>query len=412
MGFRNALKYKRRSLQICFIVAVGAFVITSIGSFTISFKEKFLKDMLENTAHGKIYYTGYYQKQEISPLELSMNNYETITAKMFAKDNTMLISPSISAGVVVSKKDESANMFCMGIKPFTDKNGKNVFNTYKIYKNTLLAGRFFKNNNDSGIMISSYTAGVLKCTLNDRIILFTSDSYGSFNAVELPVIGIFKTGYVDKDENICLADIKSVQQLVGLENRATEISLFFNDILKADTFKTDYAEILKTHNLEFYSWKDLLGPMISLIDFGMLFNTLVYFIFMLVATVGIMNTVLISIFDRIRDIGTLRSIGFTRMDVNSMIMAEVFILGLFGAVLGTAVGGSLIYWLSVVGIPISNESKEFAGSFFNSNRIYPVFGFKYLIDPLVVSAIVPVLSAIYPLRVLRKKKIKELLGYI
>lgn len=412
MGMRNVIKYKRKSIQVILIISIGAFVITAIGAFTVSYEEKFLKDMLENTAHGKIYYKGYYKKQEISPLGLSIPNYKNIIKNIISKDSSVEITPSISAGAVVSKGDKSLNMLCTGIQPYSDRENKNVFTSYRVYKNAVLDGRFFLNNNDTGIIISSYTALNLGCRLNDRIILFTADSYGSFNAVELKIIGIFQTGYIDKDENICIADLKSIQKLVGLEGRATEISLFFDDIKKAGTFKESYREIIKDNNLEFYSWKDLLGGMLSIIEFGKIFQLIIYLIFIVIASVGITNTVLISIFDRIRDIGTLRAIGYTKHDIDAIILSETFVLGIIGSATGTLIGGILIYYLSVAGIPISNESKELAGSMFSSNRIYPVFKLQYMVYPFVISTIVPLLSAIYPLTILRKMKIRELLGYV
>ncbi|HAM38871.1 MAG TPA: hypothetical protein DCP53_05705 [Elusimicrobia bacterium] len=410
IGTRNLFKYKRRSLQIIIIILIGAFVITAIGGFTTGFIDNYMKDIVENTSHGKIYFKGFYQKQEISPLELSIVNYKEIIEEIKNKDNTTILSPSISAGIVLSSNENSTNIMCQGISPFSDK--KEIFPTYKVYHSAVVQGRFFENNNDTGILIGSYTASNLKCKINDKVILFTSDSYGSFNAVELKIIGIYKTGYIDKDEDICLIDLSSMQKLVGLENRVTEISLFFNDINKADTFKNSNIDLIQKYNLEYLSWKDLLGSLIYAIDIGNKFNLIIYIIFIVVAAVGIMNTILISIFDRMRDIGTLRSIGFTKNNVTHMLITELFILGFIGSVLGVIMGGYLIYYFSIHGIPISDSAREMAASFFSGNRIYPGFNLKILIYPLIISCIVPLLSSIYPIIIMRKLKIKEALGYL
>lgn len=387
-------------------------MITAMAGFTSGMMDKFMNDMLENTAHAKIFLKGYYQKQEIAPLELSIPDYTAIIKKLKSKTPDLLTSAGISAGAVVSCGTNSLNLMCQGIAPFSGKDDKELFPMYGVYQRSVIAGNFFTGNGQTGVLISRYAAENLQCSLNDRIILFTSDSYGSFNAVELPVIGIFQTGYRDRDENICLADLASIQRLTGLEDRASEISLVFQDIREADAFLKQDEGILRKHNLEYFTWKELLGTYLYLVDAGNQFSYAIYIIFIIVAVVGIMNSVLISVFDRIRDIGTLRAIGFTKNDVSFMVFSELAVIGFAASLIGTALGGLLIYYFSVHGIPISESTKDVMNNFTNTNMIYTAFKWVYLVIPFLVSFLVPVLSALYPVSIMRKIKIKEALGYL
>lgn len=410
MGFRNILKYKRRSIQVGLIVMIGAFVITAMAGFSSGLMEKMMKDLLDSIAHGKIYYRGYYQKQKISPLKFTIPGYKKLIIEINSVDKSVLMSPSISAGVVVGHNNHSFNMACQGFNPYSGKNNDILFPAYKVYRNSVLYGRFFKDNTDQGILISSYVATVLNCNLNDKVILFASDSYGSFNAVELKVIGIFRTGYKDKDENICITDLNSIQNLVGLEKKATELSLVFDDISKADTFDTKITAILNYYNLEYFSWKKLIGLLLWVIDTGNTFVYIIYLIFVVIAAVWIMNMVLITIFDRARDIGTLRSIGFTKNNVTMMIITEVLLLGVIGAFIGTLIGGGLIYYFSIYGIPVFDSARDLMSGYNMANRIYTGFKPSYLIVPFIISSLIPVIASIYPLLIMRKMQIRETLG--
>lgn len=411
IGVRNILKYKRRSLQVALIVAVGALVMTYIGGFTAGFYQKYLDELLESTSHAKLFRAGYYEKQEISPLELSIENYAAVAEEIRSVEPAAVVSPSISAGVIVSKDDESLTMFCQGIEPFFGEQSDRVFPSYKAYRDRIVSGRFFSSNDEPGILIGTSAAANLSCAVGQSLILFTSDRYGSFNAVELPVIGIYRTGNKDKDEDTCLVTLPQAQRLTGLEGRATEISLLFPSIEYADTFKSRIAGVIERHGLEYFTWKDLMGSMMAAIDLGNKFSLVIYVIFLIVAGVGIMNTVLLSVFDRIRDIGTLRAIGYTKNDVTAMIEVENLLLGAAGALLGTLAGGAILYYFSVYGLGISEATREFI-SFGLEERIYPLFRWRYLVMPFLASLAIPVIAALYPLFLVRKMKIKEALGYL
>ncbi len=408
MGFRNIGKYRRKSLQIMVIVFVGSFVITSVGGLYNGLLESLMNALIENTSHGKVYRKGYYQKQEISPLELSITGYRTVIDRLKSVNNTAIFSPSISAGVVLSHENESYNILCQGIEPYAE--GKNIFSIYKVYSKAVISGRFFGSNSDSGIIISSYAANSLNTRLGNKIIVFTADSYGSFNAVELEIIGIFDTANREQNENICLMNLENMQKLTGLEDRVTEIAIFFEDILESDSFLKNNASLLKENNLEYYSWKELLGSYMLLSDLFKVFGWILYLIFIVVAAVGITNTVLISVFDRIRDLGTLRAIGFTGNGVSLLLIIEVLLLGFFGSVIGVSLGGYLVYYFSIHGIVMPQYAQDMS-NLYSANRIYTSFQLSYLVTAFLISSIVPVLSALYPTLVFRKIKIKDALGY-
>ncbi|MFQ3675529.1 MAG: FtsX-like permease family protein [Endomicrobiia bacterium] len=409
LGLRNIVKYKRKSLQVVVITFLGAVVMSLISGFTDGMFKKFLNDMLEETAHGKIYYKEYYKKQEISPLELVIKNYSEIKSEISRIETKIKIFPSLKNGVVLTKEDSSVNIFCQGIVPFDD-NGE-MFSSFKVYEKKIVKGKFLTSNKDKGLLISSFVATDLGCDVGDKIIIFSGDSFGSFNAIELEVVGIFNTGNRIKDESICFVDLYSMQKLLSLENGVTEISLFFDDYKHSESFREKISSVLEKYNLEYYSWKELLGFMLQAINMGKIFYVIIYVIFLVVAAVGIMNTVLISMFDRIRDIGTLRAIGFSKNDISFIVIIEMFIVGLIGATTGILIGGAILYYFSLYGIVIPESTKDVV-SWLADNRIYPLFSLSYLILPFIISLLVPVFSSFYPLSVVRKIKIKTALGYL
>jgi len=413
LALKNTVKYKNRNIQVVFITALGALVLSFLGGFIVGLFEKYVNNILKETDHAKIYRKGYYAKQEISSFELLIKNYHDVIREIKSIEPTLKITPVIKSAVSIVKDEESINIYCIGIQPYAEET-QEEFPSFKSYSRKIVSGSYFNSNRDKGIIISSYTAQQLNYKVGDNLILFSSDKYGSFNAVELPIIGIFKTGYKDKDEQTCLVDIESMKKLLGLdETEITELSLIFDDFNKAEMFKNKINNILGKYELEYFSWKELLGLLVLSIKYGKIFYLIIYLIFLIIAVVGITNTVLISLLDRIRDVGTFLSLGFSRADINKMILSEMLILGFIGATIGILAGSGLLYYYSIYGFPISDASQELLVNLFVSeNRIYISFKLEYLILPFLASLFVPTLSAIYPLLVIRKITIRQALGYV
>lgn len=407
------MKYRRRSVELAIVVVIGGFVLTLLVGFMSGFYANYTDTMLETTAHGKFFGKGYYEKQEIAPLDYRINAFRRVKKEILEAYPSASLSASITAGAVVSFRDNSANMLVVGAETYAVAGDSvDVFPSYRDYAKHVRAGRFFVSNADRGVMIGTRAASNLGCGVGDKVIVFTSDVYGSFNAAELEVIGIFRAGTRDKDTNICLVDLDSIRRLTGLDNAVTEIAAHTDDAAKAEALAAAVAPIVEKEGLEFLSWKELLGSYLYAMKIGDIFMYVIYAIFILVAAVGIMNTVLLSIFDRIRDIGTLRAMGFTKNGVTAMVLAEVAIVGLVGAVIGAAMGGAVVYYFSITGIPLADSTMELMESFFTADALYPVFAFKYLVLPFLAAAIIPVAASIYPILIMRRMKVREALGYV
>jgi ABC-type lipoprotein release transport system permease subunit len=96
-----------------------------------------------------------------------------------------------------------------------------------------------------------------------------------------------------------------------------------------------------------------------------------------------------------------------------MILSEVAILGIAGALVGSVLGGALIYYLSIVGIPISESTMELMESFMPAeDALYPVFAVKYLVMPFLAAAVIPLAASIYPIFIMRRLQVKDALSHI
>jgi putative ABC transport system permease protein len=147
------------------------------------------------------------------------------------------------------------------------------------------------------------------------------------------------------------------------------------------------------------------------LDLTWVFNLVLYLIIGSIAVVGIMNSVLLSIFDRIRDVGTLRAIGMRRSEVFGMFIFEFGLQGVLASLVGVVLGGVVLYILSIYGVPLPAEYESYVSEFGISLVLKPALKFTDVLFSFLLGVGISVLSTIYPLMVIRKMTVRELLSF-
>ncbi len=405
LSFKNALKHKRKSFQIITIIAV----ITAFLFLYLAIIRGMLEDSVEvsvsDVSHISISYKGFYDRRELMPFDLSISNYQSILKEL--KDNypSFYFYPFIQVPTV-AYSDKSINILLQGGE-FFDRD--NLCPKYKnVLDRRMKEGRFFKDNSEKGVVLSAKSAKDLNVKIGDKVIFISYDAYGSFSAIELEVIGIYKSA-----NKVAIVDMESAQKLLGIEGRTLQILTYIGDKNNASEALSKLEPTLSKYNLEGISWRKALGVMVSIIDFSYAFVVVLYLIFATVAIVGITNSVLISVFDRIREIGTLRAMGFFRGEVNGIIFSEILLLGLVGSLAGILIGSIFVGYLAFFGIPLSvyGEMEAQLESFGFIDVLWARFNIIDIVVSFSMGIFVPILASIYPLFVIRRMTVRELLGF-
>jgi putative ABC transport system permease protein len=402
VAFRNMLKYKRRTMLVMLIIFVITFLVLVYSGFISGIFDDMMRNSFYESSHGKIYYKGFYEKKEIFPLELSIRDYQSVVREIKSLYPSCVLVPEISVPTTFTYSSKTVNGLLTGSPIYIDGS---LVDKYKLIKDKMIEGDL-PNAGERGLVISSKMAKSLGVKVGDRVIILTTDVYGSFNAVEVEVKGIYKS---PKNEGI--VDLASAQNLLGLEGRATEILVYLPSHHETKKFSDAVGEVLKKYNLEFFDWKEILGIIAMTLDLTWVFNLVLYLIIGSIAVVGIMNSVLLSIFDRIRDVGTLRAIGMRRSEVFGMFIFEFGLQGGLASLVGVVLGGVVLYILSIYGVPLPAEYESYVNEFGISLVLKPALKFTDVLFSLLLGVGISVLSTIYPLMVVRKMTVKELLSF-
>jgi len=397
IAIRNLLRYKRRTLLTASLIAIGVVFVLLFVAVTGSFKSMMIGQITDSMlGHLQVHRRGYLASIENLPLNmnLKLQAYQKVEDMLTNQPEVEAVSPRIKFGGIFSTFVETTSIRLNGVYP--DRELKAV---------PLLASRLSKGEKGSlkrgEIWIPDLMSRSMKVNLGDTVVIIATNKDGSVNGKQFKVAGVLEnvTGPGGRDGYIHIEDAVEVLRMEEMEiseiairlknfNKVIAFTERLENLLSKEVSKQGSKEASKqgTSMFEVHSWEKL-SPFYNI---ARMIDIMTFFIrIMLIAIVliSIMNVMIMAVYERIREIGTIAAIGTLPGKILSMFVLEGFCLGLVGAVAGTILG-----LITMVVINHSGMTFEFGRQ---------ILMLSASIDPmevLMISGIVIVISVIASLQ--------------
>lgn len=426
MAFRNVLKYRRRSIETFAVLFVGVAAVAIADAFMNGFSDRIVADYAVASGHLRASAKGYAARRATCPLDRIVADPEALAAQ--AREaafgayagrgpgempfTEVVAAPRIRAACALQLGTRSTNVYAAGADAYsTGAGGSSLAMAFRSAR--LLEGRF-PAAGEAGMLLSEKTASRLGARLGDRVIALAGNAYGSFGAVELPLVGVTSG---DPGPEPCLLDLASMRKLVGIETGATEVPIYLVDSRGASVDPRSapqaiaaIASRLEASGLEAEAWNEGSSSLSAMLKFFDIFAYVVYAIFAVVAGSGIANSVLLSIQDRTRDFATLRAVAFGRGAVEAIVALEVAIIGAAASIAAAAASAAFIALLGPEGLVLPEATRGIAE--WIPRSIAARTDLASLAFILAGGVALPLAAAAYPLHALGKMNIREALGYV
>jgi putative ABC transport system permease protein len=413
MALRNAIKYKRRSLQSGFAVFIGVFLIAVGNAYIAGFSGNIVDGAIKESGHLAVMAPGYAERAEMMPLDTCMENSDAAETALREVDPALRTYASIMTSGLVSRADESdltATIVCRGAR-FLDRGL-----LLPAFSRLRLESGRLPVEGERGMVLTQKAARKIGATAGKNIVYLASDRYGGFNVIEIPLVGILSDG-TSFSGDACLMDLESARRLTGIEAGSCEISVYaikessgaMMDPREATAILAAAEAKARDLGLDTLRWDQASGSLASMLEFMDLFMYVMYALFAIVAIVGITNSVLLSVQDRIRDFGTLRAIAFTKNGVSMMIVAETLVVGALASLVAVSMALVLATYLQVNALTLPEAIRDVAG--WMPADIRPLVVPIHFLVSFLAGALIPVLATVYPIGMIRRMSVREALGY-
>lgn len=401
LALRNLWRNRRRSVATLAAIAVGFAAINLFGGYIHDVYAGLQKSAIEGEALGHLTLVkqGYYEAGTLHPDRylFSPKEQQQIEAVVREQPGLRLLSPRLPLSGLISNGKTSTIFIAEGIRAADAA----VFWKDTPQHSQLPAGRI-----DAGLM-SEGLAQLLSIQTDDTVALLASTLEGQTNALDFTVAGTWNTGNAGSNDKSLLLPLAHAQALLDTEG-AARLILLYAPATDAAATRAALLPRLQAAGLkvEIKTWEELSAFYRQVKN---LFDLIFLFLFSIVFTVALMsivNTLSMSVMERVREIGTLRALGSTRAGIIRLFAVEGALLGFMGCVLGVALTLAVSFSINQAGIQYVPPSSS-APVPLTVGWVPDMLGFS-----LVALSLVSMLAAFWPARHAAKIEIVDALGHV
>jgi len=206
------------------------------------------------------------------------------------------------------------------------------------------------------MLIGSWLADDLFVRVGDWVEVRTRTRYGAMQTMELEVVGLVNSPNPVINKGVCYVPLSVAQYDLAMDDAVTEIVLSIPEPRSLEAELSDIRDGLRTvsADLTVVSWRDLAGDFVALAEMKTAGSRVLIFLIFIIAAVGISNTMLIAVYERVREIGMMRALGMQNASVRLAFLLEAGGIGLLGGIFGLAVGAAATFWIVNWGIDYSS----------------------------------------------------------
>ncbi len=411
IAWRNLMRNKRRTFLSALTIAVGMMYFAMMDSLMAGMDKQAVDNMVNlSTGAIKIQSRAYEAEQETFPLEFAIESENQIIELLSDDSRVKGISPrTIFMGQLSNYED------MVPVRGIVVNQERDTL-VYSLMEH--IEGVYFSDNSVNEILVGSSLAEDLGLALDSQITLYSESKYETPTADAFVVVGIINSPDPTINSNTIFITESAGEELLDLEGLHSEINISLYDRNSFDDMLDDMVEIQRTLQAALPSdtvltfretGADFIKMMESKSGFGYMMLSVVLFI----AAVGIFNTVLMSVYERIREIGVLRAHGMHPRDLTTIFMFEGFYTGVLGSVMGSILAIIVTYYFVEVGLDYSELASDMDLSTMpvSMTIMYGVWNIPQIINAAIFSTIIATIAAVIPARKAGKLSVTDALRH-
>ena len=383
MAFRAISRNRRRSFFSALAISVGLALLILMSSVLAGEMGSAIeKAILLQSGHLQIRAASYDENKSSLKWEDLVQNPDQIASQIAAFDQVKAATPRLYASGFITKGNDSAGARIYGIEPQSVANDP--------YREGIISGSYLSSDDREGLLVGKPLADKLHLNAGDQVNLSVNTANGDVSEQVFTVRGIFSTGTYGFDNGTIFLPLAKAQAITQAENHASTIFVLLNDTVDTDSV----ANALSAGpGLKILTWKEL-NPMV--VDFettAQSYMSLFYLIILAIVVSVIINTLIMSVYERTREIGILTAIGMKGRRIMGLFLAECSLLGVGGVLMGIVLGLLAVYLFNINGFYIGNMGLT---GMLVTDTIYARLTVDNIINLSIVTFIFTILAGLYP----------------
>jgi ABC-type lipoprotein release transport system permease subunit len=378
------VRNKRRSGLTLIAIALGLALVIALHALEIGAMEGSIDNNIRvQSGHVQVRADSYEEDKVSLKWEDLLEDPQVLVSQAMSLPQVQGAAPVLWAGGILSTVEDSTGVRVYGIDPQAE--------TSATFREDLV-GDFLEPDDRGGVLIGKRLANNLDLAIGDDISLLINTSGEQPDEATFTIRGLFDTGLPAFDETTIFLPLAKAQTFTQVGERASAVVVVLHDQEDADVA----AAALNTPGLTIKTWRDLNQLMLQTMESAMGILYIFYLIILAIVAVVVSNTLLMSVFERTREMGILAALGLKGRQIMTMFMLESAILGALGVLLGVILGSLGVYYLATVGLHIGDMASDVSADLAYGETMYASFQWSATAILSVVCWVITMLASLYP----------------
>jgi putative ABC transport system permease protein len=403
LAWRNIWRHRRRTLIIILAMGLGLALMMFYDGLVAGFEQAIYGNAIKVLGGNiQVHAAGYREKADQTPL-LPLGDGEAVVQDALKQPQVVAASQRINTGGLVSSREGAFPVSITGIEPEREL-------PISLIAQHVVAGRYLAADDQDMVFVGKGLADAMDVGVGDRITLAGRATHEQMRSRTMTIVGIFDVGLTDIEKRTVYISLSEAQTLYDLPGESTEVIIFLKRIGQEPAVIAALKPLLPDYEID--SWETNFPELQATIGTKGGVMNIFSVVIMLIAGIGILNLLLMAVYERTREIGLLGAMGFKPREISLLFILEGTMMGLVGVGAGIVMGLLINLVLGVVGLDYSSFANVAEYMALISGRIYPTLGLEKLPQRALTVAIISALAAFIPAREAAQREPAEALHYV
>ena len=387
LAWRNLFRNKRRTIIASIAIGIGLAALIFADALWVGIEQNMVKTATASfLGHGQIHRKVFRDTQAV---EMTINRLDEVNDALSQETIVEQFTPRTFAfGMITSPANVSA-ISLVGVRPPTERFLTQI-------DDAIMEGAYFEGDNNRDIVIGAKLAELLEVTLGNRVVVTVAQAEnGDLSQEMFRISGIYRFGDEAIEGGMAFVRMGKAQEMLAIGSGVHEIAIKFTDSNYGQDKTLPFWERFSQHGNEALSWTEILPQLQAAFEMSKFSKYIMGVVLFGVVVFGIINTLFMSLYERMFEFGVLRAVGTRPLGMARLILFEAGALAIVSIVLGAILGFALTWIFAMVGIDYTGI--EMMGVTIQE-FIYPIMTIEpFILYPIWV-LIFTIITGLYPAR--------------
>ncbi|MCK8817851.1 FtsX-like permease family protein [Natroniella sulfidigena] len=393
---RNLSRHKLRTLVSIIAIALVVAIVTMARGHIVGYLEATYESYINyDTGHVKIVNQDYQGRERLLSLNYPVAGFaqeglSKMKEELAEIDEAKYLLPRIKFGGAVNQGDEMTNVMGWGLKIDREIEAIDLDQQLKTGRMPLADSK--------EVIMGQRLLERLDLAVGEEVTILYNTALDSFQGSTFEIVGALETGLGLIDGNVFVLDLAQAQQMLNMSDEATELLLIGAHRNRTEELLMETKHLFEGVGSVEYSitpW-DAPGNLIDYFKVGERIYNVIYIFFLLMGCVVLINTMLMIIRDRVKEIGMMSALGLKRREIWQLFLLEGMFMGVIGSLGGVLLGGAVTKVFSVRGIDYGEAMDALSDDLLIETVAYTDFSFQNLFLSFLLGVVIVTIACIFP----------------